>query len=723
MYTLNFIDSICGGGKTSAAIQHMIKSVGKGERYILLQPSIILINQTAARFKEDGFTGPLVVIHSDNGTDPVAKRIHAFLNDPDASGVLITTIQAWEGIKRRKVNEWHVIVDECIQIFRVSKISSQHLKDELLQYLEFTEELDGYSKVKVRHGSYGSVKALEQKARTDSAFETFDETVKYLLLNNKTWVRTDLYKQFNDGYAKALTFYHVASPSMLGGFKSVTIMSANFKHSELYLLWKYWGVQFKQRTGFKGYELSSSHHKDICEKLDIYYLSDEWSQSLKRKYLNIYQAEYKRAITEIFGEDRFIHTMNSRDYPFVLEGYSKGEFVRPKAHGINDYREVNNAALFGHFNMSYDQVKFLRTKFKLTKQNLWDLRNNDIYYQFICRISLREMPLAGSEISDKKIIVMDKDMGIYINKLFEGSRIHKFQSDLIDSIQLPKIGRKPEGIEPASGKDRMKKSRARKLLFDTSRKLQILNGTYWDNNNSKVAGLCDEMILLGNNDINGRKGGSISILGKINANTFDSHPYNTFEELVEFLKVMSNRKIENKSDNQLFNLTTFTEQKTAIKKRTLDQVIHSNGILMDMDSEDNCDPEEFAKFMSGVQMLIYSSFQSSLQRRRWRVVINISRPVSEPEYNRIVKDVLDLCEDHGFRFDEKKRANDFMYLPCHGLNHNAFFFNHYKGDIRKPLDVDTWFSFNRLTDTLPKICSKSANDNLVEHSSNNSIYI
>lgn len=113
---------------------------------------------------------------------------------------------------------------------------------------------------------------------------------------------------------------------------------------------------------------------------------------------------------------------------------------------------------------------------------------------------------------------------------------------------------------------------------------------------------------------------------------------------------------------------------------------------MDMDSEKNCDPHEFADFMSGIEFVSYSSFSSSLDRQRWRAIIPLSRPVSASEYRQIASDLLDISEENGFHFDKKKAANDFMYLPGIGLNPDAAFFEHVAGEGRPYLDVDEWLS-------------------------------
>jgi hypothetical protein len=128
------------------------------------------------------------------------------------------------------------------------------------------------------------------------------------------------------------------------------------------------------------------------------------------------------------------------------------------------------------------------------------------------------------------------------------------------------------------------------------------------------------------------------------------------------------------------------------KKRK--DVLYSNAILMDMDSkEKNCCPVEFASAFSGVEMVIYSTFSSTKERRRWRAVIPLSRSVSSEEYLSIASKLIHLAGTMGFPFDpSKKNASDFMYLPCQSEDKDASFFRHFAGEGRYMLDVDGWLS-------------------------------
>lgn len=690
---IQFIDAIAGSGKTEAAIKHMIEREQYGGKFILIQPTKLLIEKTAERIVSSGYSGSLRTIVSQDGEETVTKRIHDFLSYPGNDGILIVTFDGWARIHRRESHHWNLIVDECPTIFKTTNLKAKSVASQLVDHLDVMP-LHGknYYVIGFKSGSRKSLINLVQRAKSDEAIALLLEPTQHILSRMRTYVSKSAWDRYIQGEVNALTFYHVTTSSMFRGFKSVTIMSANFQDNILYHVWKTQGVRLIQRFGFGGETLPSIHSKEVGKKLDIYYLCDEWSSKKKREHEAIYKAEFKRAVKEIFGDEQFIYTINSSDSKLLLEEHSNAKFVAPKAHGLNEYRTINNAAIYGHFNLSCDQVPFLDNLYGISKEIIWDLRNQDIYYQFSCRISLREIASHPSCISSKKLVFMDKAMALYIQKKFPSSRVHRFQSSLIDSIPVKKNGRKLIGTKPLSGSERSKKNRDKKLEIHDGRKLDILQG----NQIGKEAGIRDETSLRKNNsDDNHIEGGGwpISSMGHIKSTDVTTINVSGMDHVVELLRNLSERKIDSKTDNKLFNLTRFIEEDGVPTGRKLTDVECSFAILQDMDSEENCCPYEYANLFSGTEMLIYSSFNSRPEKKRWRVVIPLSRPVTQPEYNRIAKDLLRIAEKKCFPFDvSKKQPVDFMYLPCHGICKEAFMFEHFEGGNRHPLDVDDWMA-------------------------------
>ena len=685
-----FIDAIAGSGKTETAIKHMIQREQYGEKFILIQPTKLLIEKTAERIFSSGYRGSLKIIVSDDGDETVTKRIHDFLSYPGNDGILIVTFDGWSRIHRRECYDWKLVVDECPTSFRTTNLKAKSVASQLIDHLEVTPLYKrNYYVVKVKEGSREPLNNFMKLAKSDNALALLLEPTQHILSRMRTYVSKSTWDRYLQGQIDALTFYHITTSGLFRSFKSVTIMSANFQDNILFHVWKSQGVRLIQRFGFGGETLPSVHPKDVGEKLDIYYLCDEWSSKKKKEHQLIYQAEFQRAVKEIFGGDQFIYTINSSDSKLLLEGFSNARYVAPKAHGLNEYRTINNAAIYGHFNLSCDQVAFLSNMYGISKELIWDLWNQDIYYQFVCRISLREIASHPSCISSRKLVFMDKAMALYIQKKFPSSRVHRFPSNLIDSIPVKKTGRKLIGAKPLSGSERSKKNRDKNLEIHDGRKLCILQG----NQLEKEAGIRDETSLRKNiSDDNHIEEGewSISSMGHIKSTEITTMSVSGMDHVVELLRIFSERKIHSKKDNKLFNFTRFIEEDGVPRGRRLTDVDYSYAILQDMDSEENCCPYEYANLFGGTEMLIYSSFNSIPERKRWRVVVPLSRPVTESEYNRIAKDLRRISLKQGFQFDSKVCANDFMYLPCHGLCDDAFMFEHFNLGKREILNVQEW---------------------------------
>lgn len=692
----SYIDAICGAGKTEAAIRHIIHRVRWDDKFVLMMPTTVLIEQTAKRFKELGYDDNLKVIHGKNDDASVAKRIHAFFGSPGARGVLIITSVAWRWVKARDLKDWHAIVDECPQIFRVTLVDSKSIRDRLLSHLEVTPISEcSYSTVSLRKGSGAAIKSLWDESKTDTAIVCLAKTAERLHLGDKTYVTTEPFEKFSAGRSNSVTFYHVTPPSIFKGFKSVTIMGANFTHSELYQLWSHWGVQFVRRdTLEKQLDLPSVHPQAVGEALNIHYLCQDYSAQFKKKHMWILETEFRRAVTEVFKGEDFIYTLNASDNLRLLEGFANAKYVEPKAHGQNSYRHIDCAAVFGHFNLSNDQAAFLVSQFGFTRENVWDLRNADIYYQFICRTSLREEPSALFEVTPKKIVVMDKDMALWLQSLFPGSRVHRFASEAIGALPVPTTGR-PKSSSAKTGPERARKSREKKRSLEDERKLEVLQGLvvageekFHGSRNGKT--LIREVVA----PVTEERRWPVSILGKPNSDKFVTTYEEGFHSLVALLQTAHERRFARKEDNQLFNGTAFVMEGDKPRGRRMKDILYSNIIFLDMDSkEKNCCPIEFASAFSGLEMVIHSTFSSAPDHRRWHVVIPLSRSVLAKEYLSIASDLIRLAEGMEFPFDRsKKNANDFMYLPCQSVDKDASFFHHFSGEGRYALDVDRWLA-------------------------------
>ena len=92
----------------------------------------------------------------------------------------------------------------------------------------------------------------------------------------------------------------------------------------------------------------------------------------------------------------------------------------------------------------------------------------------------------------------------------------------------------------------------------------------------------------------------------------------TFQELIDFLKNRSTVVIKSKSKNILMNNTAFKiDDRLRHKSRKLDFVEYSDTLWLDLDTG-NVDPSIFSELCLGTQVIIYSSFSSKNDDRKWR---------------------------------------------------------------------------------------------------------
>ena len=690
MRTFGYIDAHCGSGKTDAALAYAIKQVDNGDRVLFIQPTIALIKSSIARLEQLGYREAVVTINSDPHKN-VTRAVMNFLDNSFDEGILFLTSAVWPLASRRDLKGWECIVDETPNIAMKTSFRSPNLHHLMTDHLSLACVEGGcYSQLIVN--DFSELKQLRKDSFRDDGLSHLSQTLGYLLNKVPTYVRTADYEGLLDGSCSKIDLYHVYEPSMYQNFRHVTFVSANFTESQLYHIWSKQGIEFRARRpmGFK--KLSSVHPAAVGEALDIYYLCERWSKGIKSKpdTKTIYETEFKRAAREIFGEDPFIYTVNKGDNQRLFEGVAGAQFVSPAPFGLNSFRHIHNAAVFAHFNLSSDEVSFRREVCKLESDDLFDLINKVNYYQFVCRTSLREVPSASQVIPPKEIIVMDKDMALYLQQKFPGSRVHKFNSELIAAIPDSKSGRKSASGKPASAAERTKNSRDKTNLLLANQFLALLQ-TSANAGTGLSAGTCNEIPLESNCLVTGEgEGWSCALISKVNSVKIKAVTIANIEELVSELRCKSKRKLASKGMNSLFNVTRFIEEFGEPRGKCLTDVVCSYAILQDMDSETNCCPYAYAALYPGLEMLLYSSFNSTLEHKRWRGVIPLSRPVTQPEYHQIAKDLLWLSKLKGFPFDRaKKQPNDFMYLPCHGPCEEAFFFEHFKQG-RKPLDVDRW---------------------------------
>lgn len=702
---IEYISAICGAGKTTAAVNFIESEISKGRRFIVFQPTTELNKKTDDLFSPlTRMLGTVKVVNTTtgDGSETVSKRLHELLNKPGECQVIIATMESAIRLKRRSFKNWHAIIDEVPDPFQITAITSRTVQSHIMNHLDFvpSKEQQGYLRVTIKYGHHEAVHDLYVAAQNDPALKTLAPTAQALAKEMKTYVSETCYQAFTSGKAKSLTFYHILRPRTLTGYDSVTMMAANFEESLLYRIWSRLGVRFRKRDGIGGVKLPSEHPRSVGENLTIYHSWDHFSKALKTDKAKgpVFQSEYRRIVSDIFSNEEYIHTHNHDDDPHLLDRIGTTHFVRPKAHGINDYRQIHNASIFAIVNMSCNRVSFLNRFYGISRDEIWNILNNELVYQFACRTSLRDWPQNGDEIAPKKVFAASKDQALYLQSKFPGSRVVSVQSTAIGSLPVSKRGMKPINSVAQSGAQRQSTFRTsrKEAKIDGLMRLLVESRTIQENDGIFHSVFSNEITL------NRQERWSTAIIGNLYDKGGHLVQFDSFENIVGWLRDFGSRKLPSKTNNILFNLTEYKSDDDIFNNRTLRSVVRSHAILMDMDSDQNCDHVQFSNFIRGIEFVCYSTFSSSSDHSRWRVVIPLSRSVTSKEYRKIAGELHEICGQNGFPFDKsKKNANDFMYLPGIGQDPNAAFFEHFKGQGRQFLDVDRWLGTSASPEPVP----------------------
>lgn len=703
--TIEYISAICGGRKTTTAIRVTENFILNRKRFIIFQPTTALNKKTDDMFSQiTRMLGKVRVVNTTtgDGSETVSKRLHDLLTNPGECQVIIATMESAIRLKRRDLGGWNAIIDEVPDVFQTTAITSQTVQSHLMHQLDFlpSREQDGYLRVTIKNGQHKAVHDLYVEAQRDPALKSLAATAQALGKELKTHVSETCYQAFTSGRAKSLTFYHVLMPRTFRGYESVTMMAANFEESLLYRIWSRLGVRFRKRDGLGGVKLPSEHPRNVGEKLTIYYSWDHLSKALKTNKTTgpLFQSEYRRIVSDIFGSEEYIHTHNQDDDPHILERIGIPHFVRPKAHGLNDYRDIHNASIYAVLNMSADRVSFLNRFYGISREDIWRIQNNELIYQFACRTSLRDFSQNDDEIAPKKVFAASKDQALYLQSKFPGSKVVCVQSMAIGSLPVSTRGRKAVNSVAESGSQRQKcfRHNRKQSRIDYLTHLLGISGPSPYSNGVFPSDLRNEITL------NKERIWPSSRIGNLYDTGGQRVNFNTFDAIVKWLRDCSSRNLPSKTNNSLFNLTEFQSDDDIFHDRKLCSVVGSHAILMDMDSEMNCDPVAFSNLVKRIEFVCYSTFSSSSDHLRWRAVIPLSRPVTSKEYRKIASEILKICREHGFPFDEKKKnANDIMYLPGTGKNPDAAFFEHFTGQGRQFLDVDRWMGTPASPEPMP----------------------
>jgi hypothetical protein len=361
---IKYCAASCGSGKTHQTINRACELVRTHNRVLILQPTRELIDRTVREELQSRPNSPRVwVFHRGTvGDGNVSKALADYVREaPDIPEIVLATHQVLPHIKLfANKNEWHVLIDEALQVVRYQQHRIPQTHSLLTDHLDVIEVNAIYGRVTVRDIGLHLIAKNEDK---DEIFETLADTSR--ILANRYWdsfVNLEQYERLKRGEGKVLAFHSILKPEILAGFAEVFMAGANFEDSAIFRIWGE-KVEFEPDTEFaKGLRYSEHPNGDL---VTIYYVTEhQWSR--KRREAPVgddgskIQDRMIQAAKELFPSGRFIWQASKSlvDDPFGLPA----ERLPNKPHGLNSFAGFDDIVFLSSLTPPTDHFRFLESR-------------------------------------------------------------------------------------------------------------------------------------------------------------------------------------------------------------------------------------------------------------------------------------------------------------------------------------------------------------------------
>ena len=259
------------------------------------------------------------------GDGKVSKALADYVKEPpELPEIVLATHQVLPHIKLfANKGEWHVLIDEALQIVRYQQHRVPQTHSLLTDHLDVIQVNAIFGRVTVRDIG---LHLIAKNADKDEIFETLADTSR--ILANRYWdsfVNLEQYQRLKRGEGKMLAFHSVLKPEILAGFAEVSMAGANFEDSAIFKIWGEDGIKFEPDPEFaKGLRYSNHPNGDL---VTIYYVTEQqWSRKRREAPAGDngtkIQDRMIQAAKELFPSGRFVWHGNKSlvDDPFGLPG-------------------------------------------------------------------------------------------------------------------------------------------------------------------------------------------------------------------------------------------------------------------------------------------------------------------------------------------------------------------------------------------------------------------
>lgn len=637
-----------GSGKSHAMCEYVTKATKLGERFLIVQPSTDLLDQTFANLNDPTFK----VIHNKNVVrGGIGSEYRKAINS-DVPVILLTHESFKNNTQVAGRGSLNLIVDENLGLNEYSELTLGSTAGIWKEYLEAKafKLSDDSVEIVSKPGYISTVSQLASGKIVDDSVTSKVKDFFNKVVSSDWCVVVDRvhWAKFQSGESKWFAYNAWMLPDFLKPFKSVTMLGADFENSLIYQVWSAFGVEFEENKQI--IPKFPDFNPVAMKQVEISYFAEAWTSGMLKNMSGI------KTVTEslarhISGPHLFVVNKKYEDEYDIPEG----QLISTSSHGMNSYMVFNQMVYLPAMNMMPGWYKNTGETFKLSSDDLACAFTYDVMIQSVCRLAFRDRNYTGST----KIIVPTKNMAEYLSEYLPGSTVKALDLGIWD-LDTSRPSRKDVlKTEKLTNAERQKKSRELKKELETKAKEFASTMKFFNSDLIKMTVFLDKKSALG-----------------------DIQVFNNWDEFLDFYSSAYENKYELKEQNMLLSGTVFDPMLSDETSRGKENVLYSWAIQMDIDDGD-VSLQEVSNMFSDIKHVVCNSFSNGKGgKTRGHLFIPLLKPVDLETYQSIAGVIINRFRKFGYfvrtglkdtktqgQLDSgldfsKKRATDLFYLPC-----------------------------------------------------------
>ena len=373
---LNILTGPMGCGKSTLVTTTILSDLG---RHLCAYPTIELLEEQARRLREGGFA--VTAVHSQSGgKGPVAKQLSDLRASPQRDLAVLTTHETLLTADLSGFHGWRAWIDEVPQGVASGYVTSRHLIDLLAEHFDIVPQAEGWPKIAAR-ATPAAIQALTREITDKSLSDLLRASQRHsgVRVRSRAWAEARA--------SGAVAWKSVWSPLAMADFDEVTIAGASFGTSIL-------GRIAAQEPGLTIKTTVLPALRTAQPIVDIHYFTaahegtTSWWETSEGGACLVAASRHLEARGGVgfwSGNDP-VKTRLEHRFP--------GKLIKPKAAGLNSYRDETSCAYIYSSKATPDDHAIIEA-FGITSDDILEAREDEDIRQFIGRGAIRNPDFGG----------------------------------------------------------------------------------------------------------------------------------------------------------------------------------------------------------------------------------------------------------------------------------------------------------------------------------------